>query len=696
VVTLTMSDSKVSDIKKWVNAPEYMREFEKAQKTRLPDTGDYILSHSVYQGWRSGKLLQFVGEPANIASKMPQILLVKGKNRSLVQLLRLELTDITGKPGYGKTVLSSLLIEDLEDSSPSDGGVLFYHFAVERRDYCSPYYALRAVLVQLLHKFRWHKEVIDRISVLMESDSSGQVTASDQDIYAALSLVLEGFQNIILVLDGLDECEDPTAFLQLIKELCASTPTKALILGRPNVELPMRFQHLLIYLPETSNMEDIKAYLEPQILLLKDRRLIPEEVALAKVVNALTTRAEGIFLWAWLMIQYLSCRVLSPKERVAAIFESIPIEGLDNMYEKILRVLDRGYANEKASVRRIFEFIAICFRPVLATELQVALAITPGKVTESTSFIVEFEESVPIICGAVVEIQRDGSVRFIHSSFRDFLISSSDSTYRRSFTVDERAAHIRCATTCLSYLIYDLPSSPLSATPSMSSAKDLKVAFPFIEYAQQWVKHAASGFRNETASQEEVDAGLYDEFYSILAKFINRPLTVTVWIEASRRYGLSPSLQSLIALRSDQNSSAKSAPLLESGNLVATLLEELDTELERLNNEWGHLLEKDPSAIWKPSITAFSRSSYWFQTRDTIVSSLLPLDAVGSYRNGTSRSVLVLSQLSSDEGEMGIVLVLPSRSVLNPPIIVSVLNHPQKLHRCSRVGIWRSPIPKKP
>jgi hypothetical protein len=81
----------------------------------------------------------------------------------------------------------------------------------------------------------------------------------------------------------------------------------------------------------------------------------------------------------------------------------------------MLRVLDRGYTNEKASVRRTFELIAICFRPVLATELQVALTISPGKVKESMSYIVEFEESVSIICGAVVEIQRDGSVPFIHS-----------------------------------------------------------------------------------------------------------------------------------------------------------------------------------------------------------------------------------------------------------------------------------------
>lgn len=84
VFTLTVSGSKVSDIKKWVNAPEYMREFEKAQKARLPDTGDYVFSHSVYQNWKSGKPLQHEGQPAVITPNMPQILLVTGENCCLI------------------------------------------------------------------------------------------------------------------------------------------------------------------------------------------------------------------------------------------------------------------------------------------------------------------------------------------------------------------------------------------------------------------------------------------------------------------------------------------------------------------------------------------------------------------------------------------------------------------------------------
>jgi hypothetical protein len=83
IFTLTVSGSKVSDIKKWINPPEYMREFEKAQKTRLPDTGDYVFSHPVYQSWKSGKSLRHEEQPVVMTPNMPQILLVTGENYHL-------------------------------------------------------------------------------------------------------------------------------------------------------------------------------------------------------------------------------------------------------------------------------------------------------------------------------------------------------------------------------------------------------------------------------------------------------------------------------------------------------------------------------------------------------------------------------------------------------------------------------------
>jgi hypothetical protein len=261
-----------------------------------------------------------------------------------------------------------------------------------------------------------------------------------------------------------------------------------------------------------------------------------------------------------------------------------------------------------------------------------------------------------------VELQSDRTVRFIHSSFRGFLASTSGLAHRSSFGIDERTAHVYCSTICLSYLIYDLPSGPLCQTISGPSVGELKISFPFIEYVLLWVKHAASSFQTGDIPQKPIELNIQDDFYTILAKFISRPLTITVWIEASRIFRVEPSLKPLIALRLNGVSHLASASPFNSGNLAVTLLEELAADLERLDAEWGHLLKQDPSAIWGPSITAFSRSSFWFETTNTVVSSVLPAEAAGSFRGcSPQRPVLIRSQVSGAGHELGIVLVLPSR-----------------------------------
>jgi hypothetical protein len=98
------------------------------------------------------------------------------------------------------------------------------------------------------------------------------------------------------------------------------------------------------------------------------------------------------------------------------------------------------------------------------------------------------------------------------------------------------------------------------------------------------------------------------------------------------------------------------------GKLAIYLLADLSADLERLDQEWGYLLNQDPSAIWGSSITAFCKSSFWAATNSTTVSSMLPVEATGAYQ-GTSqkRPILIQSQLSSSGEELGIVLVIPPK-----------------------------------
>jgi hypothetical protein len=240
------------------------------------------------------------------------------------------------KPGFGKTILSYLIIEDLKSLGP----VFSYQFSSEKKDSYDPYHALRALLVQLVHHFGSLNDVIDQVAVLMNSEGSGQTTASDEEVLASLSLILATAPRVSLVFDGIDECNDHEHFLKLIHGISTATSHKVLLLGRPNVEAAPKIHHLSLHLDQAWNLPDIKRYLNPELSSLQESSLIPVTLEIEELSDFLAHRAEGMFLWAWLLIQYLNCRALSPKERLGTIFTPSIVESLGDVYEKILRVLD--------------------------------------------------------------------------------------------------------------------------------------------------------------------------------------------------------------------------------------------------------------------------------------------------------------------------------------------------------------------
>lgn len=380
---------------------------------------------------------------------------------------------------------------------------------------------MRAILVQLIHFFGTNKEVVDQITVLMGTESYGQITSPDEEVLAAVTLLLETAPQVSMVFDGVDECDDARHFLAILCSISSSTPLKAVILCRPSVELPVRFPHFPLHLDKRWNLVDIKTFVRPHLESLYERRFLSLDLDLNQVVNIISERAEGMFLWAWLMTQYLNCRALSPKERSDAIFIPSLVEGLDDVYEKILRVLSGGYDREKEQVHKIFEILSVAIRPLHISELEASVAVSPGKVTEASDLIVGFEESLPILCSSLFEVQRDRTVQFVHSSFRDFL-TSKHTREKTSFAVNERQANITLSTICLSYIMYDLPTSSVSSGQGEHEVS-ITSSFPFLGYSIHWPAHASKGLgKSDLRPCEAANSDIHYTLYDILMSFLSR------------------------------------------------------------------------------------------------------------------------------------------------------------------------------
>lgn len=544
--------------------------------------------------------------------------------------------------------------------------MLYYHFSSDKPSSSNLHQALRAILTQLVHECRYQTDLVDVFAVLIESRSIGQITASDDEVFQALALLLTRLTDVALLFDGVDECADVADFLTQIYELSNKTQTKLLLLGRPNVEIPRLFRHYTsFHMNQAQNLDDIRLFLTPEISYLQEEGLISKELSLDRVISTLAARARGMFLWAWLMVRYLECKALLPYEREDAIFAVELVEGLEAVYEKILTMLAKQFRKSQQKVEKIFALLVAAPSPPSVTQLQIALAIEPEEVTKDSRIMRNLGEDLPIICNSLVEVDKNNSVRFLHGSFRDFLTDPEQKVLTGPFFVNENHAHLKYAILGLSHILYDIPRGPLDGNGRASvEVETLNDSFPFLEIALRWVYHARLSFRERFAyTSEHSSVQAQRQFFSLVSRFLDEKLTVTTWIEAIWSFKLSPSLDELVDSLSVDGE--KCPDILTLSNNIYGQLRKLSEDLNRLNSEWGHLLEPDPGSIWRSSMTAFTSSTFWNNPTSTTVTSLVPSELSTTMGGNGSRpkrcAILVQSQVS-DSGEiLGIVLVFPSR-----------------------------------
>jgi hypothetical protein len=148
------------------------------------------------------------------------------------------------KPGYGKTVLSTAIIDDLTakvaelagDAEAMQQAVAFFHFnSSERTGFKTSTEAFRALAAQLIHFHRREPATMDALAVIFDKFSDGQEHASGDDVDAVLRILLQQCQTY-LVIDGVDECTDSSAFLSTLSQIMVEVDCKVLLLSRPGTK----------------------------------------------------------------------------------------------------------------------------------------------------------------------------------------------------------------------------------------------------------------------------------------------------------------------------------------------------------------------------------------------------------------------------------------------------------------------------
>jgi hypothetical protein len=499
-------------------------------------------------------------------------------------------------------------------------------------------------------------------SMMMRDNDQGQLVASEKVLQCLIQIYVSQLDTSYLVFDGLDECAEWDEFLISLRKSTENTRSKIVLLTRPHLSISTIIgqKPFQMNLGEHRNLQDIESFMRPAIQILiaagklgKNYKIMQAD----QVVKSLARQADSIFLWAELMLKYLGSPALTPKEREEIIREHGKFRGLEDLFAGILDDLQRRVPlNQHPKIGKIFEWLVTAQQPWTAKMLETALAVQPGLRATQEDFIQDFEEALLQLCGPLVELRRDKVVRFIHLSVAEYLTCPVDRSAMSSLSVQLNHAHCSMANMALSYIMNEIPKGPLSGDASKRPDPSILVErYCLLRYVTTfWSKHAFHGWDNLVDKEKSGEITLqkaYKDFLLLLSKVVSDKKLVTVWIETSWMFETPPTVQALTSQLS------RISGFIQSGAEIT--LEQLVEKLKRfsknlclLNKQWGQTLAADPNEIWLPSINAFTDCEFWVGTDAAKFSSLFCPEE--------GESILIVSQVSSDGKDVGIIKVWPS------------------------------------
>ena len=490
----------------WIPSLDFSKAQRDNSEQRLPGTGEWFFEAEEFKKWDE--------EPT---SPPPTEARVRSLPAEQTNILCVE-----GNSGCGKSCLASLLIsryEDPEDDQQSSDGssddssvtsseasipalppttALVYLYCNSRnRDMCEPERLLASILSQL-----YFSTAVDYVNKQIKKkfkDKRKGFQLGLADMLDPIIELLQQFEKVHIIVDGLDECRANAKFddfcktIRKIGEIGSST-TRLAIFHRPNYtsihENFAGFPHLLLNTASTGHEEDIKTYISS--IVEKEQFIIRSNQDLLTLVKEeLRRKADGMFLWVRLVAKTLA-KIIDP-ETMKKQLKELP-EGLYDAYHQAMDRISRD--PNKDRLFQVLMWVANAMVPITREQLRVALAIRPDSTDIDPDRLIT-DEGLTTYCGDLVVLQ-NGNYVLLHTSVQEYLTQPSikngvkDEDYQKL----QSAAHFNIATACVTYLMFQKFRSGPFRLPE--DAGDFLKENPFWKYAAM-----STGYHIREESQEK-------------------------------------------------------------------------------------------------------------------------------------------------------------------------------------------------
>ncbi|KAF4809179.1 Vegetative incompatibility protein HET-E-1 [Colletotrichum siamense] len=467
VVTL-MHDEQTSrqerEILDWLTTTDYAPQQRDHLSRRYTGTNQWLLDCDKYKSW------------------------ISGKSQTLL---------CPGMPGAGKTIMVSVVVDDLFHRYRNDSsvGIAYVYCNLEGQERQTYYDMLSSITKQLA---QYRSPIPDSLKALYDTHHRKKTSRTLEDTINVLQAVAFSHDRVFIVIDALDECESKSrhALLSEVFRLQKRHPTNVLATTReiPEIIESSNFKNANTLKIQASDV-DVSRYISsrtPDMQSFVQRRPEIQE----EIQKGILCRINGMFLLAKLLIDSLSYKTTPKAVRKALVAASAE----DNTYAYFYdEALERIRVQPPARVQlanQVLSWIVFAKRPLEMNELQHALAMEDDEPEIEEDNIPSSEIIISSCAGLVTLDEQGGIVRLVHQTTQEFF------NKRKSYLFPEADAEI--TNTCVRYLgleqVQRLIRNHTRCIPSWRKPyhfesfafKDLrKSRFPFCEYAVlYWGHHA--------------------------------------------------------------------------------------------------------------------------------------------------------------------------------------------------------------
>ncbi|RYO92418.1 hypothetical protein DL766_000388 [Monosporascus sp. MC13-8B] len=414
-----------------------------------------------------------------------------------------------GSKGFGKTVLASLLTDELKElctekkkyAIPQESKTYYFYCQEEDPEHRTYLDILKGILHQMVDADE------DLLPLCVEGAASGGGTnlANAETAQNLIEAFFEYNSRQYIIIDGLDECElsemrQAAAFFMGHVTKCDNEikqgQLRVLFMSQPMPELArdnfMPQDDACVELKSTDNADDIRAYVKKRIPDFSEPRATSSGFNLSEgdreqIESIICRRSEDMFLYAHLAIEYLLQQPTKEKLLEKIKEEMLPKQ-LSQIYEKLLgavktELLQLAEGETHWQMAKLLLGWLVCAkRPLKWHEMQSILSYDP--VSQRIDFDNKMlRQNVRKYLGSLVHVLDGDHIRIIHSTARRYIVQNEH--------INEQAVQCELTTLCLRYLCLPCFSKGYDKDERRHKAK--LGWFSFQDYAcSQWHSHVGT------------------------------------------------------------------------------------------------------------------------------------------------------------------------------------------------------------